>query len=215
MTTTRKRKTTTATAEPKRTKISVIIPTITGREESLAKVLDAYRERTPGYELEFVTPLNEHNWPTGCNVGQRKATGDIFAFGSDDLEPLEGWADAAIATLANNELPAPQVWDWKVEGRPVNEGQDGPPGSITAFTRVVCLTRAMAEAIGPWPDIDYYADNWVSDKARSLGWETRVTAGYGFIHHWHPVGRLDGGNWTDRNKPIYNEERAKLGLPPV
>ena len=63
--------------------------------------------------------------------------------------------------------------------------------------------------------LDYYADNWVSDRGRVLGYETRVTAGYAFVHHWHPVGRLDKGDWQGRSLPGYNEERRKLGLPPV
>ena len=99
--------------------------------------------------------------------------------------------------------------------RPVNEIADGPPGSLTAFTRVPSLTRAMAEAVGPWPLMDYYADNWVSDKGRVLGHETRIMEGYAFVHHWHQVGRLDAGDWVGRSLPTYNAERRKLGLHPV
>jgi len=197
-------------------RISVIIPTIDGREESFARMVQAYRERTPGHEIEIIAPRNYPNWPAGCNVGQEQATGEVFAFGSDDLEPLDGWADAMLRAFAAGEIPAPQVWDFvKSDRPPVNQAADGPPGSVPLFTRVVALTRQMAERIGPWPEIDYYADNWVSDKGRSLGYETRVTEGYAFVHHWHQHGRLDGGNWQARSVPRYNEERAKLGLPPV
>lgn len=197
-------------------KISVIMPTITGREESCATMVAHYRARTPGYELEILNPKDYPNWPAGCNAGMAQATGDIFAFGSDDLEPLPGWADAMVGCLLRGELPAPQVWDWqKSDGPPVNLAQDGPPGSIPLFTRVVALTREMAEAIGPWPEIDYYADNWVTDACRVRGWETRVTEGYWFVHHWHQHGRLDHGSWQARSLPRYNEERVKLGLPPL
>jgi hypothetical protein len=195
--------------------ISVIVPTIAGREQSLERVMQAYRDRTPGFRLQVINPKDYPNWPAACNVGQQTARGSYFAFGSDDLEPLDGWADAMVRCLDASELPAPQLWDFRPGGTPVNEFADGGPGSIPAFTRVVALTRAMAQAIGPWPEIAYYADNWVSDKARILGWETRVTAGYGFVHHWHQHGRLDGGDWVGRNKPLYNAERVKLGLPPI
>lgn len=196
-------------------KISAIVPTITGREEMFAFILDCYRTRTEGYELELVTPKDHRNWPAACNVGMLEATGDVFAFGSDDLEPLAGWADAMMASFARNEIPAPQVWDFRREGPPANLAADGPPGSIPQFTRVVALTREMAEAIGPWPEIDYFADNWVSDAGRFHGYETRVTDGYCFIHHWHQHGRLDGGNWWGRNVTLYNAEREKLGLSPI
>ena len=196
-------------------RISVIMPTITGREESRERMAQAYRDRSDGYLIEVISPKDYPNWPASCNVGQKRAHGSIFAFGSDDLEPLAGWADAMVECLERGELPAPQVWNWHLKGLPADLAVDGPPGSIPAFTRVVALTRDMAKAIGPWPEIDYYADNWVSDKARTLGWETRVTAGYNFIHHWHQHGRLDAGNWKSRSLPRYNAERVKLGLPPV
>lgn len=195
-------------------KISVIMPTIDGREESRETMLRAYQERTP-FDLELIVKHNYPNWPAGCNAGQLDATGDILHFGSDDLEPLEGWAEAALATIERGEIPAPQLWDFTPHGTPVNQGADGPPGTLTAFTRVPTLTREMAERIGPWPEIPYYADNWVSDKGRLCGYQTRVTAGYGFVHHWHQVGRLDAGDWVGRNLPLYNAERAKLGLGPV
>ena len=196
-------------------KISVIMPTISGREESLARMVAAYHERTP-HELEIINPKDYPSWPAGCNAGQLRATGDVLHFASDDLEPLEGWATAMLESLRADEIPAPQLWDfaWSAKA-PVNAAADGPPGVITAFSRVPSLTWEMADAIGPWPEMAYYADNWVSDKARILGWETRVMGDYRFVHHWHQTGRLDKGDWVGRNKPLYNAERAKLGLPPV
>ena len=119
--------------------------------------------------------------------------------------------------LAAGYIPAPRLWDFTYDpaATPVNARADGPPGAITAFSRVPSMTREMAEAVGPWPIMDYYSDNWVSDKARVLGWETRVADGYRFVHHWHPVGRLDKGDWVSRSIGLYNAERAKLGLGPV
>lgn len=194
-------------------RISVLMPTITGREEMRQRMVDAYHERTPGFRLEIISPLNFPNWPSGCNEARKTATGDYFVYTADDLEPLAGWADAMVASLDRGEVPAPQVWNWRQEGPPVDQAQDGPPGAITAFSRIPALTRAMAEAIGPWPeDLDYYADNWCSDAARLRGWESRVVAGFDWIHHWNQVGRLDGGDWVGRNLPKYQAARARLGL---
>ena len=186
------------------------MPTIAGREESCALMKRCYLERTPGFLLQILTPLGFPNWPAGMNAGIRDATGDYIASAADDLEPLEGWADAMVSCLERNEIPAPQLWDHVHEGAPVN-AVDGPPGALTEFSRVPALTRAMAERIGPWPEIDYFADNWVSDAARTFGVETRVTAGFSFVHHWHPVGRLDAGDWVSRSLPAYQAARAALG----
>lgn len=197
-------------------RLSIIMPTISGREESCAAMVAAYRERTPGVDLEIVTPKDYPSWPAGCNAGQVIATGDILHFAADDLEPLPGWWEPALACVEAGFVPAPQLWDFaKSDTPPVNERADGPPGSLTAFSRVPTLTREMAEAIGPWPLMDYYADNWVSDAARVKGWETRVTAGYAFVHHWHQHGRLDQPGWQARSVPAYNAARAALGLGPV
>ncbi len=193
-------------------KLSIIVPTITGREEMFADVIAAYRERTPGYELELITPKDERNWPAACNVGMRTATGEFWCFGSDDLFPLLGWADAAVAAFDEGVMPAAQVWNFeKTDGPCANEQQDGPAGSYTAFSRVTALRADWARAIGPWPEIDYYADNWVCDALRAkLGVLTRVTAGYAFVHMWHQHGRLDAGDWVGRSLPAYMEALKEL-----
>lgn len=189
--------------------ISVIMPTIQGREASFAQMQAAYRDRSAGFRLDMVVLHDLRNWATACNEGMKLAKGPYLHFTSDDLEPLEGWADAMVGTLDAGEIPAPQLWDHVAAGPPVNAG-DGPIGATTEFSRVVALTRDMADRIGPWPELDYYSDNWVSDAARKIGIVTRVTAGYHFIHHWHPHGRLDGGDWVGRNYPLYVEARNKL-----
>jgi len=193
--------------------ISVIIPTITGREDSFAAVCAAYLERTP--DVQIVSVKDYPSWPAGCNAARRDAKGDVLHFGADDLEPVTGWAEAALGCLERGEIPAAQVWDYLQSGPCANEAQDGPAGSITEFSRVPTLTREMAERIGTWPEFHYFSDNWIADKARSLGYVIRVTAGYSFIHHWHQVGRLDTGDWVGQYKPLYNLEREKLGLAPV
>lgn len=205
-------------------RLSIIHPTITGREESLERMLEAYRQRTDGFDVEYITVKDFPNWPAGVNAGSKLASGDVWFYGADDVEPLEGWADAMMRTISAGEVPAGYYWDhpqgavepcgYTPSGAPVN-AVDGPPGSVPVFSRGPALTRALAERVGPWPEIDYYADNWVSDKVRTLGVEVRMTAGMHFVHHWHPVGRLDHGNWVARNKPLYNAERAKLGLGPI
>lgn len=195
-------------------RISVVMPTITGREEMWAWITPLYQRRAPDFEIELCSPKDYPNWPSGINAAQ--PTGDYLVYTADDLEPLDGWADAMVACLDRGEVPAPQVWNWKQEGRPVDERVDGPPGAVPAFSRIPALTREMAEAIGPWPsDLDYYADNWVTDAARLRGWECRVTEGFAFIHHWNQHGRLDAGDWQGRNLPRYNVHRAALGLPPA
>ena len=191
-------------------RISVIIPTITGREGGLAQTVQAYLDRTPGL-FEIITPKDHPSWAAACNDGRHDATGDILHFGADDLEPLPGWSEAMLRAIAGGVIPAAQIWDHVREGDPVNQEQDGLPGELTAFSRVPSLPRDLADAIGDWPaELHYYADNWVSDAALLHGWPCAVTDGYGFIHHWAQTGRLDQGDWVGRYLPLYEAAKARL-----
>jgi hypothetical protein len=180
-----------------RLKVGVVVPTISGREESLQRTLDAYRATLAGVDYVLTVPRNLPNWPTACNEGAQLLAADacdVLHYGADDLVPRHGWLEAALPVLDAGELPAPRVWNhhWN-DGPAHSQVIDGPNGALCHFTRVPILTAAMAQAIGPWPEIAYFADCWLSDAARAYGgWETRVAEGYDFVHHWHQHGRLDG-----------------------
>lgn len=170
--------------------LSIIVPTIDGREDSLARTLDAY-ERHTDHRHEIIVIKNLANWPTACNAGFDKAKGSLVHFGADDLEPVAGWfADAIKVASRDNELPAAFVHDHTPDGI-LNNAADGQPGETTHFTRVPLMTRKQWDLIGRWPEIDYYADVWLSEHARTLGIQTRLVDSYRFVHHWHQHGRLD------------------------
>lgn len=172
--------------------ISVIVPTISGREESLARCLGAYRETLHDLPHELIVIKDKKTWPTACNAGYAKAQGDILHFTADDLEPLPGWWEGALKALKEkDELPAPKVYNFEVSEEAWDNPEDGPDGEITDFTRIPILTRDQYERIGPWPKLIYYADLWLSYKARSIGIETRLLYSYQFIHHWSGIGRVD------------------------
>ena len=172
--------------------ISIVIPTISGREDSYERCLESYRATTDT-EHEIITVKDGATWPTACNEGYAKAKGDIIHFTADDLEALPGWWQAATEMLAAEDvLPAAAVYDYfpPPEGKLANE-EDGPDGAFVHFTRVPILTRDQYERIGTWPEIVYYADLWLSEKARTIGIRTRITYAYAFVHHWSQVGRVD------------------------
>lgn len=177
-------------------KVGVVVPTISGREESLTRTLDAYRSTLAGVDYVLTVPRNKRFWPVACNEGAElllRDGCDVLHYGADDVVPRHGWLQAALPVLEAGELPAPRVWDHFWHDGPAHSQQiDGPVGALCYFSRVPILTADMAQRIGPWPEIAYFADCWLSDAARSFGWQTRVTAGYDFVHHWHQHGRLDG-----------------------
>lgn len=191
--------------------LSVVIPTLSGREESLERTISAYESTLP--ESDLIIIQDAPSWPTACNMGYRKAKGGIIHFTADDLEPLVGWHEEALARLADrDELPAPKVMNHSADGVWDN-AVDGPDGALTHFTRVPIMTREQYERIGPWPEqLDYCADVWVSERARVLGIETRMCHSYAFVHHWSQIRRIDTPDVLSRSEQRMNQLRAE-GLP--
>jgi len=191
--------------------LSVVIPTIDGREESLARAREAYRQTGP-IEMEIIVIENLANWPAACNEGYRRAVGDRLHFSADDLEPLEGWWKEALPWLdEHDELPAPKVFNHSPDGEWDN-AVDGPDGAIPHFTRIPLMTREQYERIGPWPEIPYASDVWLSERGRTLGIETRMFHSYAFVHHWNQVGRIDSQENIAYSDHVLNEAR-RAGLP--
>jgi glycosyltransferase involved in cell wall biosynthesis len=174
--------------------LTVVVPTLSGREESLARGIASYEDTLAGVKLEIIVVKDRSTWPAACNEGYEKSKGDVILFTSDDLEAMPGWWEAAKYHLDEfDELPAPRVYNFL----PPPEGdwdnaEDGPHGAITPFTRIPIMRRDQWERIGRWPDdLIYYADLWVSEKGRHVGIETRMVHGFDFIHHWSGVKRVD------------------------
>lgn len=189
--------------------LSVVVPTITGREESLARTLDSYEKTLEGVEHEIIVVKDEPTWPRACNVGYIQSVGDIIHWTADDLEALPGWYDDVPAFLEKDELPAPAVYDYREDGK-FSNAEDGGDGATTWFTRIPVCRRDQAERIGLWPEIIYYADVWFSEKARAIGIETRMLYSYRFVHHWCGIGRVDSAKNLDQSGRELRALRANL-----
>jgi hypothetical protein len=183
---------------------SVVVPTIPGREDSLDLCIKSYEATSPS-DIDIVVIEGAPNWPSACNQGYLKAEFDVIHFTADDLEATPGWHQEAVEhCVTYNELPAPVVLDHSIDGV-WNNSNDGGDGALTHFTRIPLMTRDQYERIGPWPEIPYSSDVWLSMKARTLGIPTRMIHSYRFIHHWSQVGRID----TPENLE-YSENQLKM-----
>ena len=172
--------------------ISIVIPTLTGREESLARAVRGYKRTLGKTPHEIIVVKDKPTWPTACNEGYALSRGDIIHFSADDLMPLPKWHVEAVAWMKeHDELPAPKVLNHSRNGTHDN-AHDGFNHETTWFTRIPMLRRDQYERIGAWPEYNYVADIWVSEKARMLfGIQTRIFYSYAFVHYWHQVGRKD------------------------
>lgn len=173
-------------------KVSVVIPTISGREESLKRTVEAYESTVSDLDLIVV-----HGAPS-CGVawqlGAEQALGDYLHLSADDIEPLPGWLIAAAAAVRwAGTVPAARVWrpDGSLESGVAWE-RDGSDGDPAGLCQVPFCTMEQWESIGPMVPIQYYSDNWFTERARSrLGLECRLVEGYEFLHH-RPAGPRPG-----------------------
>lgn len=171
--------------------ISVVIPTITGREHWLERALTAFCETTEDAETLIV-----HDAPTcnaGWNLGVAEAQGDYLLLAADDLEPHPGWIGEAIWWAERNVLPCPRVLN--TDGTLQSCGDDAqetPTGTRSAVCRIPFLKREWLSWATPVPEqMHYMGDYWITAQGWRNRVKTRVVREMVFTHHLAPEGRKD------------------------
>jgi hypothetical protein len=185
--------------------ISVVVPTIAGREDYLSAAKCAYAAHTDDYELIIVEghPVCGSAWVEGA----ARSRGDFIHFSADDLRPHEGWAVAARDVVSRGFLPAPRILndDASVQSCGGSDGweTEHPTGRATDFSRIPFLTRELWERIAPAVSpflaaAHYYTDNAISVAAQTLGVQTGIHRDYLFTHSLAEPGRGAGMTWGQR-----------------
>ena len=171
--------------------ISVVCPTVTGREGYLRDCEAAYARTTEDYE--FIAVKDPGPCGVGWNIGAEKATGDYIHFTADDLNPHDGWWEAAKEVIDRGQVPSPVVYwpDGRVQSCGGSWEALEEDGAVTEFTRVPILSREMWDAVKPMLPIHYFTDNYVSFKTTKAGWPTVVCLACGFTHHMAQEGRVN------------------------
>lgn len=187
--------------------LDIVIPTIPGREASLARLLDSIERYTTADYNEFIvrdSPTCGEGWMTGLE----RVESDYIWLACDDLEVItEAWDLSAIEAVDENLIACPRVYT--PEGLIESQGGDmnvpmhirrtpAKNGTRVDYTTVPFLNRAQAEAIGMIP-IQYCCDVWVSYRGRQLDYETALVHGYDLVHHYEQVGRGAGMSQGERN----------------
>lgn len=165
--------------------ISVIIPTVPGREAIFERVRTAYLHNQPFGGLEIIV---EYDHPTvGCawQAGAEKAHGDYIHMGNDDCVPQPFWWQPAKEAVDQGFMPSPMVRDDR--GYPQALPEWGQVADD--WTPVVCATipfmgRHQWEAIQPLLTSHYYSDNFITWRAAAAGWPCVLRLGYSFTHYW-------------------------------
>ena len=173
--------------------ISIVVPTITGREHWLERFKVAYAAHTEDYEL-IVVPNDGQPVGVGWQAGAEKATGKYLHLTNDDCEPLPGWWQAAVEVADRGETPAGPVLN--SDGTVDSLGEWGerterPDGTPTVLTRIPFCSMEQWELIGPMLPIHYFSDDWFSWRAIQAGVQPVICNQYRFYHYWAQEGRVD------------------------
>lgn len=169
--------------------LTVVVPTVDGREHWLSRCTAALAAHTTNYELIVVPNMETCGiaWREGAQV----ATGNYVCFLADDIEVHHGWQQAAQTVCDNGSLPAPLILhtDGTVQSCGGTWEATETDGVATDFTRVPFLSRDQLGRVGPMIPTHEFSDNWVSFRGRQVGIETVVCHGYLLTHHLAPEGR--------------------------
>ena len=188
--------------------LSVLIPTVGGRERMLQQVTDMVYGQFPFGSVEVRT-IEGHSWGEGLNRLIAAAKGRYLSCCCDDTVPQQGWFDAGRAMLDRGVEPASRYFT--VDGDPLHPVDEMPHGEQVGWCRSFLLTREMFETVGPFIDATWYADWDYSERLVAAGWPIRACDGFAFTH-------LDGSReWLTsaedaRQRAEYQASHVRQGI---
>jgi hypothetical protein len=202
--------------------ITVVVPTVPGRERSLERCRAAFLERSDGATLELLVIEGRPTCGIAWQDGADASSGDYIHFAADDHEPHEGWWRPAVEACKQDMLPCPVVYN--PDGSVQSAGGDlnapnclrtsvGADWEPVPFTPVPFLNRDQWDEIGMVP-LHYFTDVWVSERGRLLGFETVLRTGWELTHHNEPAGRgagMDQGSRAHHDRQRYQQYMALVG----
>jgi hypothetical protein len=175
-------------------RLSIVIPTVPGREDELARTIAVY-ERLTAEPIEWIIERGHDNCGAAWNAGAMKATGYLLHMGADDLEPeTAAWLSWAVATVKANGVPV----GWVREG----QGKFGRD-----FCRVPFCRREWWQ---PVPEVHYWSDNAFTELMCMAGHFPTVADGFNFYHRRSMVGRDESSERLRRDRTVCEQAMSSL-----
>lgn len=188
--------------------LSIVIPTVTGREHHLDRCLTSYAATVGA--VEFIVIKDEASCSVAWNKGIEKATQEFIHLTADDLEVHPGSIEAGLRVVRDGMLPEARILN--PDGSLFSCGADGterPSGEGAYFSRIPIFHRSLLDHVYPIFHGHYYGDVWISEEARRHGIETVIERDYLFTHHWASEGRKDtlDADWKLYQRFLKRRER--------
>lgn len=186
--------------------ISVVIPTIKGREDLLEKTVAAFRAAIPGPDLQIVLVKERLTIGRAWNDGVPSCEGDYLMLAADDIIPAPGFEEAAVQAASADYWPAPRLIN--PDGSVLATGSMGGGWLMTdcadwapvVSSQFPFMRREVWTEIGPSLEIHYFADDYLAARARSCGLIPVYREPYRLMHMEGVAGRAEMVNrsMTDR-----------------
>lgn len=198
--------------------LSIVIPTVEGREKWLNNSLAAFERTDP--DAEVIVIRNKPTCGIAWNEGIEQATGDYILLSADDIEPANVfYLDAGMYWANKGYLPCARILNTDGSLQTCGNGPvEAETGQYCEFARIPFGTAEQVRAIYPILETHYATDMWFSYRGRILGWPTVVVREFCFYHHYANVGRVD--DRLDEDMKVYYKNtdrklRGKVYLGPV
>lgn len=181
------------------TSVSVLIPTVSGREPFLELCVSGYLRNTPtDVDLEFVILRDRPTCGQGWQEAAERASGDYLHFSNDDVIPRAGWLDPLLEATWQNYVGAPWIqhgaWGGYYGAAP-ELGQDPGWWPDVDHSAMPFCGRDQFARFSPIIATHYGVDNWIAERIRAAGMRL-VGCRASVIDHFNiQIGR-EKGEWT-------------------
>lgn len=191
--------------------LTIVIPTIRGREHWLHQAVTSF-ERNTNVTYEVIVERGHAVCGTAWNAGIEEARGDYILLAADDLEPFPGWFEAGKSVVDGGMLPSALILNSDGSVQSCGDSTERvADGTVVSIARIPFASRKQMAAIYPILPIHYATDNWFSHRGRLAGWQSVVYSGFRFTHHFAMEGRIDDRVMEDM--AVYAEAAGLAGMP--
>ena len=179
--------------------LTLIVPTIDGREPLLERTMEslatAVRADFESAEVQVVIPENYPTIGEAWNAGMEDAEGEYVWLGADDVIVPPASFAAAREWADKQRWPSPRIVNMDGtlhscgtlgQGALMEECETGTRCYASPFP---FFARSYWKLIGPCLPIHYYADDYLSWRASSIGISSLVSREYVLTHLEGVAGR--------------------------
>jgi GT2 family glycosyltransferase len=177
--------------------ISVVVPTIKGRETLCERTVASFRATVPADELQLIIVRERQTIGRAWNDGIDAAEGEYVMLAADDVLMHPDWWVAAQEAADAGCWPAPNIE--LLNGAALATGSMGGGWILTGcadWAPVVSsqfpfFRRYVWREVGPALPIHYFADDYLAARARNAGMSVAYRSGYRITHLEGTTGRDD------------------------